>query len=136
MDDSDDIGALIEIRPGVIVPRGMPAADESPLERPRGLECSHDRGSLDRERRVVVCKSCHAIIDPFDRLLGYAKEWDRLAGWVRHAGAERHRLEGEVAKLKKEKKRLADAVRRLEKKEQRIARTIHRNEIAPVEDDE
>lgn len=105
--DPPDEARVIEIRKGVLVPRGMPPSDESPLEPSKRYgECKHERALLDIEERTVECRQCGAKLDAFDHLLSLAHEWDRYASWVRHARFEKQQILEEVEALKSERKRL------------------------------
>ena len=74
--------------------------------------CRHASTVIDDRARVVECKSCKAVLDPFDLLSRLASQEEH---W-RYRAAEVREFAGRVEELKKEIQRLKAQKRRLEKK--------------------
>lgn len=127
-DEPDQLRNLVEIRPGILAGDEI-ALDQSPVEVRglRGNRCQHLKLVLDLEARTVHCRTCNAVVDPFDYLASHGDRWSTIAGWVRRAKEERTRVEQEVRGLKAEKKRLQDAIRRAGKRVAATERTGRRN---------
>lgn len=73
--------------------------DEHDAEQPASIGekpewCDHPRYVLLPESRTVECKKCGRQIDPFDVLVRYASDWDRIVRWRREA-ERRRKLAGE-----------------------------------------
>ncbi|MDR3437162.1 hypothetical protein [Telmatospirillum sp.] len=68
--------------------------------------CSHGRLQIDTERRMLECKDCGRIIDPYDYLMKCAEAEESVYYTVRH-------LREEVDALKKERTILASERDRL-----------------------
>lgn len=56
--------------------------------------CGHHRITLHEEPRTVVCRDCGRTIDPFDVLIRYSSDWDRIVRWRKEA-ERRRKLAGE-----------------------------------------
>ena len=112
-DDHDD-GRILEIRPGVTKPQGMPGPEDSPAELKgyAGQECRHDTVRLDPSARTVECSRCDATLDAFGHLLKLGAEWSSYASWVRHNASKRDDLLREIEQLKHERTKLKSEVRR------------------------
>lgn len=78
--------------------------------------CQHGRISLDEHQRVVSCRDCAAVLDPFEFLRDNARTLQRA--WSNHAVAHRkvHELTERIEALTKEHKRLQGKVARLREK--------------------
>ena len=74
---SDDKIVKMPTKPQPIRPGGT-ASLELIVNR-HGKYCDHRPVELDTERRGVTCKDCGASLDPFDTLLRYAREHERVA---------------------------------------------------------
>lgn len=106
---SDDPN-VIEIRPGISAPAGMPEPEESPIA---GVHlCEHPSFLLDSETREVNCRHCHANLEPYEALLIIGRQWDKYAGWVRHAKWKRDGLLQECRRLKEDEQRVKSRLRR------------------------
>lgn len=63
--------------------------------------------------RMLECRSCGAVIDPFDFLWNEARKQENIAFSVRHLRNEQKRMQAEVEALKKQRANLKAQVRRL-----------------------
>lgn len=75
-------------------------------------KCGHCNLELDPTARTVKCRSCGAIIDPFDALMEYANNERRFIWEVSGARAaidEFKKIEAEWTPTQKEKRRIAKA---------------------------
>lgn len=89
-------------------------AESFPLEqgesrRRKGPMCMHHRVLVDSQMRITECKTCGAYIDPFEYLLGVARESD----WLVAMRAEKKKVAVELQDTKDALTKLRSEVRRV-----------------------
>lgn len=62
-------------------------------------QCLNPHYEIDVQNRLVVCKDCGAIIDPFDALVDLAKHYERIERWNQAALDQRREIENYKPRL-------------------------------------
>ncbi len=78
--------------------------------------CSHDEVLLDQHDRIVSCRKCSAVLEPFDFLLGNATTIQRAWSAYREVNRKAAEVQERLTALKKEEQRLRAMVKRLQDK--------------------
>jgi len=63
--------------------------------------CAHRLVTVDEHQRIVYCRECNAVIDPFNYILGWALDQNRYEMEVEYKKRELTDLFNKVAELKK-----------------------------------
>ena len=75
--------------------------------------CSHPQILLDPGYRVVECKKCNQIIDPFDYLMEWAEGDRQLNDMRKRIKTEIKKISGRLELLKKEERNIKARIRRV-----------------------
>lgn len=106
-------------RPNLVVlypPQDEHDADQPATRADREEHCPHKRITLHEESRIVQCRDCGRRIDPFDVLVRYSSDWDRIVRWRKEA-ERRRKLAGErLDELLRLERNARGRVRRLDPK--------------------
>lgn len=97
-DDDENTGAIII---------ELPTARDRPLmsydqDRPARAGCFVHAFRLDIDKRIVRCRNCNAIFEPFDALVEITKEWAKYGRQLQAYDHEIKRLEEKQADLKRD----------------------------------
>lgn len=86
-----------------------------PVDSKKVKSCSHPQILLDPGYRVIQCKKCNQVIDPFDYLMEWANG-DRNLNYIRKKiKSEIKQLSGKLKNLKKEERNIKARIRKVEK---------------------
>lgn len=78
--------------------------------------CRHTSIIVDQDRRLLECKTCGRMIEPFDYLYGYATKQQNIVWGLNNAQSELKRLKLEIDELKRQKRNLNSRVSRAKKR--------------------
>lgn len=103
--------------------------EQTLLVEPRLKYCQHNKIQLDQDERILRCKDCNSVLNPFDYLVNNAMHLRRA--WIDHANVtnQLRDLQSRIDALKAEEKRLKGRVRTAREK------TVKTVEIRSREDD-
>jgi len=77
--------------------------------------CIHPRSTVDFEARVIECRRCGEVLDPWHVLKTLVEAFEsgwKWRSWASSLAVERDRLHDEVAALKRERSRVRAALKR------------------------
>lgn len=104
--DGDDGGNVILFEPGLEM---TPRTKMKPM-------CKHMKVLVDEQSRMIECRSCNAVIDPFDFLWRWANKRLRFHRTVAHLSDERKELTKMIDELKRQERNAKGRLKRAEGK--------------------
>lgn len=82
------------------------------LARRRKGYCEHIPVYVVEETRMLECRSCGAMVDPFDYMWKWACKGTRLTDGIKHLEGELRRMNAELEDLKRQRANLKAQIRR------------------------